>query len=153
MESVISRIHQLWGASFFWKCSKLNLDFKNAEKNSEKAICFSDNCIWIGFVNLSLLRREYLSATFNALRKYAKVLHVTVRAFFQLISLHSDQYIWWSWCCSDLNNFWFRLPCCLSKGPLKLDFFEIYLTTFFEVRNFRNKSVMRTSFFSKVLSV
>ena len=153
MESVISRIHQLWGASFFWKCSKLNLDFKNAEKNSEKAIYFSDNCIWIGCVNLSLLRREYLSATFNALRKCAKVFHIVMRAFFQLICLDSDQYIWWSWCCSDLNNFWYRLPCCLSKGPLKFDFLEIYLTTLFRVRNFRNKSVMRASFFSKVLSV
>ena len=153
MESVISRIHQLWGASFFGKCSKLNLDFKNAEKNSEKAICFSDNCIWIGFVYLSLLRRAYLSATFNALIKCTKVLRIAMKAFFQLICLHSDQYIWWSWCCSDLNNFCSRLPCCLSKGPLKLDFLEILLTTSFGVRNFKNKSVMRASFFSKVLSV
>ena len=153
MESVISRIHQLWGASFFGKCSKLNLDFKNAEKNSEKAICFSDNCIWIGCVNLSLLRREYLSATLYTFRKCAKVFHITMKAFFQLICLHSDQYIWWSWCCSDLNNFCSRLPCCLSKGPLKLDFLEILLTTSFGVRNFKNKSVMRASFFSRVLSV
>ena len=43
---------------FFWKCGKFYLHFKNAAENSEKAFCFLDNCIWIGCLNLSLLRRE-----------------------------------------------------------------------------------------------
>ena len=45
---------------FFWNCWKLYLNFKNAEHNWEKAFLFLHNCIWIGRVNLSLLRRENL---------------------------------------------------------------------------------------------
>ena len=32
---------------------------------------------------------------------------------------------------------------CLSKGPLKLDFLDIYLKTFLAIRNFGNTSAMR----------
>ena len=39
---------------FFWKFSKFDVDFKNAEKNSEKVFCFWDNSIWVGCVKLSL---------------------------------------------------------------------------------------------------
>ena len=52
-------------------------------------------------------------------------------------------------CRSDFNSIWSHLPCCLSKGCLKLDFLEIYLTTCFGVPNFRNKLVMKVSFFQK----
>ena len=45
---------------FIWKSSKFYLHFQNEEKNSEKAFSFRDNCIWIGWVKLSVLRREYL---------------------------------------------------------------------------------------------
>ena len=44
---------------------------------------------------------------------------------------------------------WARLPCCFSKDPLKRDFLDIDLTTFFGVRNFGNTSAMRVIFFSK----
>ena len=33
---------------------------------------------------------------------------------------------------ADFNSVWARLPCCLGKGPLKQDFFDIYLATFSE---------------------
>ena len=42
-ECVISKINQLWGSSFFWKCSKFKVDFENLRKNPEKAFCFWDN--------------------------------------------------------------------------------------------------------------
>ena len=45
-ESVTSKIQNLWGLSFYSKCSKFNLDFKNAAQNLEKIFCFWDNCIW-----------------------------------------------------------------------------------------------------------
>ena len=35
-ESEISETQNLWGLSFVSKCSKFNLDFKNASENSEK---------------------------------------------------------------------------------------------------------------------
>ena len=41
------------------------------------------------------------------------------------------------------------LTCRLSKGPMKRDFLEIWLTTFFGVRNFGNKSAMKVIFFWK----
>ena len=67
MESVISEIQQLWVPSFFKKCSKFNLDFENAWKNSEKLFCFWDNWIWIGCIYLSLLTKKYLWLTVNVL--------------------------------------------------------------------------------------
>ena len=47
-ECVISKMESLWGSSFFSKCLKFNLDFKNATKSWEKVFSFPDNCIWIG---------------------------------------------------------------------------------------------------------
>ena len=48
---------------------------------------------------------------------------------------------------TDRNSVRTRLPCCLSKGPLKRDFLDKYLTTFFGVRNFGNESAMKVIFF------
>ena len=62
---------------FFWKCSKFNADLKNVEENSEKMFCFWDQSIWIVFINLSLLLREYLSSPVNVLRKSLKNFHVS----------------------------------------------------------------------------
>ena len=51
-------------------------------------------------------------------------------------------------CCrSDSNRVSARLPCYLSKGPLKREFSEIYLTTCFGVRKFKNISAIRVIFF------
>ena len=81
MHSVISEIHELWRSSFFWKCSKVDLDFKNAEKKRKKVFCFLDNCIWIGSVKLSLLRREYLPFAVNVLTNSPEILHITKRNY------------------------------------------------------------------------
>ena len=76
---------------FSWKCSKFYRHFKNAEKNSEKAFSFLDNCIWIGCVNLSLLGRENLWPAVNVFTNSPKILHITNRHFFQFNCLHIDK--------------------------------------------------------------
>ena len=45
---------------------------------------------WIGFVKLSVLRREYLPSAFDML----DVLHITNTDFLSVNCLHVDQYIW-----------------------------------------------------------
>ena len=64
---------------FFWKVSKLNLDFENAKKNSEKVFCFVDNIIWRSWNKLCLLRGEYLSSAVNVLTRSPKILHISTR--------------------------------------------------------------------------
>ena len=90
-ECVISEINQLWGSSFFGKCSKFNVDFKNGRKNPEKAFCFWDNGVRIGCVKLSLLRREYLSSAVNVLTNSYKALRLTKTDFFRLNYVPNDQ--------------------------------------------------------------
>ena len=41
--------------------------------------------------------------------------------------------------------------CCLSKGPLKHGFLDIYITTFFRGSSSGNTSAVRISFFEKCL--
>ena len=65
----------------FWKCSKFNADSKNAEKIWEKIFGFWDKCIWIVYIQLSLLIREYLSLAVNVLRKGVKNFHVSKSDF------------------------------------------------------------------------
>ena len=90
-ESVTSKIQNLWGSSFYSKCLKFNVDFKNAAKNWEKVFCFWDNCIWIGIVKLSLLRTGYFSLAANVLTSSTKIWHVNKRDFSQLSFLGSDK--------------------------------------------------------------
>ena len=75
---------------FFCKCSKFNVDFEDATKNSEKASHFSDTCIRIGCVKLSLLRREYWSSAVNVLTNSYKALLLTKTDFFRLNYLQND---------------------------------------------------------------
>ena len=82
MESVILEIDQLWGSSLFRKCSKFNLDFKNAKKIRGIFFFLWNNCTWIGCVELSLLRREYLSSSVNVWTTNCKIFHITNRDFF-----------------------------------------------------------------------
>ena len=81
------------GHTFFWKCWKFNVDFRNAEKNWETVFCFYDNSIWSGWVSLSLLTRKYLSSAGNMLKKILKILHRTKIGFSQLNCFHSHQWI------------------------------------------------------------
>ena len=126
------------GVIFFWKCSKVNAAFENAQGNWEKVYCFWDKCIWIRCVELSLFRRVYLSSTVNVLTSSLKILHVTKRDLFKLNYLHKHRWIWSSCCRWHWNSVSARLPCCLSRDPLKPDFLDIYLITSFGVRNFGN---------------
>ena len=54
------------------------------EKEFQKVFIFLDNCIWIGWVKLSLLRREYLSSAVIVLTNSVKILHITKRDSFRL---------------------------------------------------------------------
>ena len=146
-------IHRLWVSSFFRQGSKFNVHFKNEEKNWDKLFCFWDNSISSGCVNLSLIRREYLPSGVNVLTNSLKVLHSTNIDFFQLNYVHNDQWIWQKSRRPRCNTVWARLPCCLWKGPLKKDFSDIYLITFYRVRNFGNTSPMSMIFFSKMLKI
>ena len=47
---------------------------------------FWDKCIWIVYIHLSLLIREYLSLAVNVLRKGLKNIHVSKCDFFNSIS-------------------------------------------------------------------
>ena len=115
---------------FFSKCSKFQIYFENSAKNLEKVFCFSDNCIWIGIVKLSLLRRGYFSSVANVLKSIPKIWHVNKKDFFEHNFPSSDQWIWSGCCDGDFNSALTHLPCCFSKGALKRAFLKIYLTTF-----------------------
>ena len=101
--------------------------------------CFWDNCIWRCCNRLSLLRTEYLSLAVNVLTNSPKILHITKRAFFQLSCLHNDQWIWERRCLLDFNSVSAHLSCYLLQGPLKRDFLDVYLTTFFGVSKSKKK--------------
>ena len=92
LESLTSKIKNVWGYSVFSKCLKFNLDLKNAAKNSEKYFCFWDNCLWIGIVKLSLLRTGYFSQAANVSTSSPNILHVNKTNFFQLNWLGSGQW-------------------------------------------------------------
>ena len=62
--------------SFLSKFSKFHLHFKIEARNAEKGFCFWHNCIWIGIVKLSLLRRGYFSSAANVLTSSPKICHV-----------------------------------------------------------------------------
>ena len=131
-ESVVLKLQNVWGSSFFPKCSKSNLDFKNPAKNSEKVFSFWDNCIWIAIVIFSLLRRGYFSLRAKVLTSSPKIWHVSKKNLFKLTRYESDQWICRRCSDADFNSPWARLPCCLLKCPLNWSFLDIHLTTFSE---------------------
>ena len=126
LESVTLKIQNIWGSSFYSKCLKFNVNFKNAEKNREIFFCFWDNCIWIRIFRLSLLRTGYLWSAANVLT---------------------------NWCCDgDFNSVWARLPSCLSNHPLKRDLLDIYLTEFLESVILKLQNLWGGSFYAKCFS-
>ena len=153
MASVSSKINQLWGWYFFWKCSKLNRKLENWKRNWDNIFCFWENSIRKCWNKFPLLRREYFLSALNGLTKCPKILHITQRDFFNLNCLQRDRWIWQRCCRSAFNSFSLRLPCHLSKGPLKRDFLDIYLTTSFGVHNFKNASAMRVIFFLEMFKI
>ena len=58
LQSIISKINQLWDSSFVLKSSKFDLDVRNGEENTENIFGFGRNCIRIDFVKHSLLPKE-----------------------------------------------------------------------------------------------
>ena len=80
-----------------------------------------------------------------------KILNVNKSDLFQLNWLGSDQWIWKSCYDADFNSAWARLPCCLSKGPLKRDLLDFYLTTFSESVISQIQHIWGSSFSSKYL--
>ena len=135
---------------FFSKCSKFNLDFKNAAKNSEKVFCFIDNYIWIGISKLSLLRTGYFLSAANMLTSSRKNCHVNKRDFSVHNLLASAQWIWSRWCDADFNSVWASLSFCLLQHPLKRDFLNIYLTTFSQSLTLKIQKLWETYFFQNV---
>ena len=75
------KIFKVWCR--FWKCTK----------KSKKKFCFCDKYIWIVYIELSLLRREYLSSAVIVLTKSKKTLHVSKSDSFRMNYLQSDQWI------------------------------------------------------------
>ena len=61
------------------------------KKKIRKSFLFGDNCVRIGYVKLSLLRREYLSSAVNVLTNSYKALRLTKTDFFRLNYLPNDQ--------------------------------------------------------------
>ena len=54
---------------YFGNSSKFDVDLKNADKNWGTFFSFWHKCIWIVCIELSQLRREYLSLAVNVLKK------------------------------------------------------------------------------------
>ena len=152
-ESVKSKIHQLWGSSFFLEMFKIVSKFTKRKKNSGKIFCFWDNFIWKCCYKYSLLKREYLLSEVNGLRNSPKILHITERDFFNLNCFRRDQSIWQRCCCSAFGSVSALLSIYLSHGPLKPDFLHIYISTSFEVRKFKNTSVMRAIFLLEIFKI
>ena len=100
-------------------------------------------------MKLSLFRLRYFSSVANVLTRSPQILHVNERDFFQLNFLSSDRWIWSRFCDWDLNSACTRLPYCLSKGLLRQDFLNIYLTTFHDSVISEIQKLWGSSFFSK----
>ena len=124
---------------------------KNSAKIWEIVLRFSNNCIWIGIVKLSLLGSGDSSWVANVLTKRLKIWHVNKRDIFEHNSLAIDESIWERCCNLDLNTVWARLPYCLSKNPLKRIFLDIYLTTFSESVTSKIEKLWGSPFDSKCL--
>ena len=98
---------------------------------------------------MSLLRTGYFSSTANVLTNSPKIWHINNRNFLEHNFLASDHWIWLRCYDACFNSAWARLPCCLSEGPLKRAFLDIYLTTFSESVISEIQKLWGSYFFSK----
>ena len=135
---------------FFSKYLKFTLYFKNEGKKGVKVSCFWDNWIWIGIVKLSLVRAGYFSLAGIVLTSSHRIWLMTNKDFFQVNCLGRDQWIWLRCYDGDFNSAWARLSCCFSKGRLKREFLDIYLTTFSESVILEIKNLWGSSFFQNI---
>ena len=116
-----------------------------------KKFFFSNNCVWIGIVKFSLFRTGYFSSVVNVLTSSPKILHVNKRDILENNCLSSHQSIWSRCYDADFNSVLARLPLCLSKFPLKLDFLDIYLTMFSESITSKIQNLWGSPFLSTCL--
>ena len=98
---------------------------------------------------MSLLRTGYFSSAANVLTNSPKIWHINKRDFLEHNFLASDHWIWLRCYDACFNSAWARLPCCLSEGPLKRAFLDIYLTTFSESVISEIQKLWGSYFFSK----
>ena len=105
---------------------KIESKFRNLKKKSEILFRFWDICIWILCYKFYSLRRECLLSAVNGLTNSPKILHITQRLF---------------------QSEW------RSLFPLKQDFLDIYPTTFFRVRKFKNSSALRVIFLLRIFKI
>ena len=132
IRETFSKLQNLWRSSLLSKCWRFHPRFQKYSKKLRKIFCFWDNSIWIGIAKLSLLRTGYFSSAANLLTRSPRIWSVKNRDFFQFKWLGSDQWIGKRCCDVDFNSASKSLPYCLSKGPLKRDVLDIYLTKFSE---------------------
>ena len=59
------------------------------KKSCKKILPFTENCISIGYLKLSLLRRQYFWSAVNVFKNSPEILPLTKRDFFELNSFHS----------------------------------------------------------------
>ena len=148
-ESVISDRQKLWGSSFFRKGSKIQIDFKNSARSWEQLFRFSDNCIWIGIVKLSLLRTGYFPLVVNVLKSSPKILACQEERRFP------TQFIW-QWSMIMIKVLWSRFQQCLCPFTMLLveassgtRLFRHLSKRVIGVRNFENTKGVRVIFFFK----
>ena len=123
------------------------------QKKAENVSCFWDNSIWKAWNKMLLLRGEYLSSAVNGLRNSPKILYISQIELFNPNRLHRDQWIWQRCFRQALNSDSACFPSYLSKGPLKRQFLGTYLTTYFEVRKFKNTSPVTIALFLKIFKI
>ena len=112
MQSITPELNQLWGSSFFSKCSKFHVDFRNKKHNSENALNFGDNYTLIGYVKHSLLLGvDMLSSSLN-------ISETTKKEFLELKFFQIDKKIWQNYCRGDLESVSDDSTCWLSINIL-----------------------------------
>ena len=156
LESVTSKMQNLWRSFFYSKCLKISLDFKNAAKNWQKAFSFSDNWIRIGVVKLSLWRTRYFPSAANVLTSSPKILHVNFACQERLFPTK----ILWQWSINMIKVLWCRFQQCLGtftmllvEGSSKAEIFRDSSSYVFGVRNFGTTNTVRVIFFFKIFKI
>ena len=79
---------------FFSKTSKFDVDLRNAAKEWQNIFRLIGNCIWIGYNNSSLWRREYFSSAVIALTKCPKISGINKTDIFELNFPLGDGEVW-----------------------------------------------------------
>ena len=111
---------------FVSKCSKFNVDSKNAIKNWQKVFDFSDNCISIGNVKFSRITTRILVATSQRVKSYPYRYQCTM---YTSISTHCNKYIQASTCILDFLKTSSRSFELRSANLIPYFVAKVYLTT------------------------